>query len=110
MPQKTLTRIFTGYGLAESYDNPGNQYNSPEIHYIADTGDDCAALSTCADYAAFGDDYRGHFDLHYKQYNGVWFCTTFKYGVPNANYFFVQDPDVGRGYGYSGTEYTGPNY
>ncbi|KAK5699710.1 hypothetical protein LTR97_005841 [Elasticomyces elasticus] len=107
---------FSGTGLTESYDNPGNgdPNNPPQFYELDGSLSDCDAINTCLQlYQAalsggFGNWYSA-VDLHYRISTNKWECVKF-YGRVGGEknqrtiYFDQPSDDIGNVYGYSNPE------
>ena len=105
--------FFSGSGVTENYDIPGNQdpSNPPQEFYYLDGSDlsDCDAITQClqiyqATVNSFPDWYST-VDVHYRISTNQWECVKY-YGRGlfmnmRTSYFDQASDDIGNAYGYS---------
>ncbi|KAK3641775.1 hypothetical protein LTR56_011102 [Elasticomyces elasticus] len=104
---------FSGTGVTESLENPGNgdPNNPPQFYELDGSLSDCDAINTClqlyqaALYGGFGNWYSA-VDLHYRISTNKWECVKFYGRVggeknQRTSYFDQASDDIGNVYGYS---------
>lgn len=103
---RTYEKYFTGSGVSEDPNNPGNlnpDTNPPKTTRFPDIAEsDCtAAVGRCAGNAAGDPAIYASFDVHYLVSEKQWECTIFYGQNLDSDYFDTEDCNVAAAYGYS---------
>ncbi|KAG6995699.1 hypothetical protein G7Y79_00043g079830 [Physcia stellaris] len=100
----TYTEYFTGSGVRENDNNPGNPvdlgYNPFTV--TLDDAPVCELIQECAGIA--DNSMFFSFNLYYLMNEDQWVCTIYAAGNDDTSYFNVQDSNIGDSFGYNGIQ------